>query len=478
MCRFHKNGNYTEVSATAFALGLLRSAPQPREETTMTEQTTYSGSNPMAENRSSAESAAAASSNDVGFVEQGSMFERLAGFDASGGADPPARESRRPAAADRQSRPEHFDVVVIGAGQAGLSVGHYLKQQGMRFVILDANERIGDVWRNRWDSLKLFSACRWDGLPGYPFPESQKYVFPTKDEMGNYLEAYAAHFRLPVRTSSRVEHVSGRDGRYVVRAAGREYLAEHVVVAMSNFQRPYAPEFASELDPKIVQLHSRDYRNVGQLRQGPTLIAGAGNSGAEIAIEVSKTHKTSIAGRDVGEVPFRIDGFWGRLLCVPILFRVVFHRILTVSTPIGRRLRSKMIRGATPLIRVKAKQLEAAGVERLPRIAGARDGLPLLEDGRVIEPANIVWCTGYDSGFSFIDLPIFDVQGEPEHASGVVQSEPGFYFVGLHFLHSMSSAMIHGMPRDAQRVARTIAKRMRQDANGHVALAVAAGGAP
>ncbi|HET6335267.1 MAG TPA: NAD(P)/FAD-dependent oxidoreductase, partial [Polyangiales bacterium] len=151
--------------------------------------------------------------SNIGFVEQGSMWERLATVDA---------------------RPEHFDVVVIGGGQAGLSAGYYLKQRGARFVILDANARIGDVWRNRWDSLRLFTACRWDGLPGFPFPESQKYAFPTKNEMADYLEAYAEHFKLPVRTSSRVELVTRRDGYYVVQAAGREYLADNVIVAMSH----------------------------------------------------------------------------------------------------------------------------------------------------------------------------------------------------------------------------------------------------
>jgi putative flavoprotein involved in K+ transport len=425
----------------------------------MTEQNTYSESNPETEGRSSAKFAAAASGEDVGFVEQGRMFERLAAFDAGDGVGTPVRDSRGPAVTDRPSRPEHFDVVVIGGGQAGLSVGHYLKQRGLRFVILDANARVGDVWRNRWDSLKLFSACRWDGLPGYPFPQSQKYVFPTKDEMGDYLEAYAAHFRLPVRTSSRVEYLGRRDGWYVVRASGHEYLAAHVVVAMSNYQHPYVPAFASEIDPEIVQLHSREYRNTGQLRAGPTLIAGAGNSGAEIAVEVAKTHKTWMAGRDVGYVPFRIDSWWGRLLCVPILFRLVFHRILTVKTPLGRMLRPKIISQGAPLIRVKSKQLKAAGVERVARVAGVRDGLPVLEDGRVIEPANIVWCTGFDAGFSFIDLPIFDEEGEPKHASGVVESEPGLYFVGLHFLHSMSSSMIHGVPRDAERIAKKISER-------------------
>lgn len=392
-------------------------------------------------------------SSDVGFIEQGRMWERLSTVDA---------------------RPEHFDVVVIGAGQAGLSVGHYLKRHGARFVILDGNARVGDVWRNRWDSLRLFTACRWDGLPGLPFPPSQKFIFPTKNDMADYLESYANHFRLPVRTSSRVERVTRRDGFYAVHAAGREYLADNVIVAMSSYQRPHVPGFAREIAPHITQFHSREYRNSSQLQPGATLIAGAGNSGSEIAIEVSKAHKTWMAGRDVGYVPFRIDGFWGRIFCVPILLRFIFHRVLTVDTPIGRALRSKIMSQGAPLIRVKPQQLAAAGVERVARIAGARDGLPVLEDGRVIEPANIIWCTGFDAGLSFIELPIFDDHGEPRHRSGVVPSQPGLYFVGLHFLHAMSSSMIHGVSRDAERIASHVAKRARVRASVQPQVAGAA----
>jgi putative flavoprotein involved in K+ transport len=371
----------------------------------------------------------------VGFVEQGSMFERL-------------------------GRREHFDVVVIGAGQAGLSTGYYLAKRGVRFVILDGHSRIGDVWRKRWDSLKLFTACRWDGLPGLGFPQSRKYEFPTKDEMGDYLESYAKHFALPVRTNSRVELVQRRDGGgYVVRTAGCEYFADQVIVAMSSYQRPKIPKFANDLDPDIVQLHSFDYRNPGQLRPGPTLIVGAGNSGSEIAMDIAKSHEIWMAGREVGYVPFRIDSFLGRLFCVPLLLRFVFHRVLTVKTPIGRKFREKILGHGGPLIRVRRWQLAAAGVERVARIRGVRDGRPELEDGRILDPANVVWCTGFDAGLSFIDLPIFDSHGEPRHVSGVVPSAPGLYFVGLHFLHAMSSSMVHGVSRDAERIANLVAKR-------------------
>src|SRR5262245_53690367 len=166
---------------------------------------------------------------------------------------------------------ERVHTIVIGGGQAGLSVGYYLKRQGRPFVILEANQRIGDTWRRRWDSLRLFTPARFDGLVGMPFP-APAYSFPTKDEMGDYLERYAARFDLPVRTGVKVDRLT-REGRfYVITAGERRFEAEHVVVAMANYQVPRVPPFAGELDPGIVQLHSFDYRNPGQLREGPVLI--------------------------------------------------------------------------------------------------------------------------------------------------------------------------------------------------------------
>jgi putative flavoprotein involved in K+ transport len=185
------------------------------------------------------------------------------------------------------------------------------------------------------------------------------------------------------------------------------------------------------------------------------LIAGAGNSGAEIAIELARTRRVWMSGRDTGHVPFRIDSLAARLL-VPFIFRVVFHRILTVDTPMGRKARPTMLQRGGPLIRVKPADLKAAGVERVPRVVGVRDGLPILDDGRVLNVTNVIWCTGFHPGFSWIDLPIFDERGEPQHDRGIVASQPGLYFVGLHFLYALSSTMIHGVARDAERIVRAI----------------------
>jgi putative flavoprotein involved in K+ transport len=355
---------------------------------------------------------------------------------------------------------EGFDVIVIGGGQAGLSVGYHLARTGARFVILDANERIGDSWRKRWDSLRLFTPAKFDGLDGMPFP-APRNDFPTKDEMANYLEAYARRFQLPVRNGVRVERLFKRGARYVVTAGTLELEAGQVVVAMAKYQRAKVPAFATELSSDIVQLHSNDYRNLGQLRPGGVLLTGAGNSGADIAMETARGgHKTWLAGRNTGEVPFRPERFVGRNLFMPLVVGFVFHHVLTVKTTVGRKARPGVLAKGGPLIRVKHRDLAAAGVERAPRVVGVRDGQPLLKDGRTLAVTTVIWCSGFHPGFDWIDLPVFGDDGEPRHRSGLVENQPGLYFVGLPFLHAMSSSMIHGVGRDAARIASAIRSRL------------------
>lgn len=355
---------------------------------------------------------------------------------------------------------ERIQTVIIGAGQAGLSTGYHLKRQGLPFVILEANERVGDTWRRRWDSLRLFTPARFDALDGMRVPGSGR-AFITKDQMADYLEAYVERFELPVRTGVRVERLA-RDGeRFVVETATQRIEAEQVVVAMAHYQQPRVPSFARELDASVTQLHSKEYRNPGQLRPGRVLIVGAGNSGAEIGIEVARTHRTWIAGRDTGHIPFRIDSTLSHLVFAPFTLRVLFHRVLTLSTPIGRRMRQPALHSGGPLIRQRPQELAAAGIERVPRVSGVRDGRPLLEDGRVLEVENVIWCTGFRPGFDWIELPVLDADGEPMHERGIVTDEPGLYFVGLDFLYAFSSTMIHGVGRDAERIAKAVAKRVR-----------------
>lgn len=351
-------------------------------------------------------------------------------------------------------------TIVIGAGQAGLSVGYHLAKRGLSFAILDAGERIGDAWRHRWDSLRLFTPAAYDGLHGMPFPAPPHY-FPTKDEMADYLETYAKKFDLPVRLGMRVDRLTKENGRFVVTAGRHRFEADNVVVAMATFQQPKIPDFAGELDPEIVRMHSADYRNPSQLRAGDVLLVGAGNSGSEIAMELSRTHRVWMSGRDTGHVPFRIQTRAARYLFMPIVLKFVFHRILTINTFIGRADRRKKLNVGGPLIRVKPKDLIAAGVKRAPRMTGIHDGKPVLEDGRVLDVSNVIWCTGFHPGFSWIYLPVHG-EVEPKHKGGIVESEPGLYFVGLHFLYAMSSTMIQGVGRDAERIVKAISTRVKR----------------
>lgn len=356
---------------------------------------------------------------------------------------------------------EYVKTLVIGAGQAGLAVGYHLSRRDLPYLIIDANERIGDAWRNRWDSLRLFTPNRLNGLPGMPFP-GYHWGFPSKDEMGDYLESYARHFDLRVETGVRVERLSREGDRFVAVAGSRRFAADGVVVAMSSWQQPRLPDFAGDLDPNIVQFHVAEYRNPVQLQEGAVLVVGAGNSGAEIANELARTHDVLLAGPDTGQLPFRPESVLARVL-MPFVGRVIFHRVLTTSTPIGRKARPKMVATGEPLLRVKPKDLDTAGVERVPRVTGVEHGLPQLEDGRRIDVANVVWCTGFNPGFSWIDLRVFDeATGEPNQHRGVVDEAPGLYFVGLKFLYSRSSEQIHGVGRDAARVAEAIAARREE----------------
>jgi putative flavoprotein involved in K+ transport len=280
--------------------------------------------------------------------------------------------------------------------------------------------------------------------------------------MADFLESYAAHFDLPVRTGIRVDKLSRQGDRFLITAGEKRFEAENVVVAMATFQRAKVPAFARDFDPAIVQLHSSDYKNPAQLRDGSVLVAGAGNSGAEIAVELARNgHQTLLSGRDVGHVPFPIDGLASRLFLLRLVFRLVFHRVLTVDTPIGRKVRPKVLYIGGPLIRTRPGDLARVGVKRVPRVAGARGGRPLLADDSAVDVANVIWCTGFQPGFSWIDLPLFDEHGQPTHERGIVATEPGLYFVGLHFLYALSSTMIHGVGRDAERIATAIARRVR-----------------
>jgi putative flavoprotein involved in K+ transport len=364
---------------------------------------------------------------------------------------------------------ERYDTVVIGAGQAGLSTGYHLRKAGRSFVILEGNDRLGDNWRARYDSLRLFTPARYVGLPGGRFP-GRGSATPTRDEMADYLETYAARFALPVRTGVWVNGLTREGDTYVVTAGDLRLEASNVIVASGAHRTPRTPALARDLDSSILQLHSSEYRNQSQLRAGGVLVVGAGNSGGDIALESVRSHPTWLSGPDRGHIPVHIDSFISRNIAVRIVVFLGRH-VLTVRTPIGRKAKLKATSQGDPLVRVKPKEILAAGVTRVGKTVGVEDGSPVLEDGQVLDVTNVIWCTGFRHDLSWIDLPIFDEAGSPRHERGVVTTEPGLAFVGLPFQFAAASDVLPGVGRDAAYVVKRLAQRAR---TGVAATTVAA----
>jgi putative flavoprotein involved in K+ transport len=351
------------------------------------------------------------------------------------------------------TRVERFEAVVIGAGQAGLSVAHHLASRGVDFTVLSDESRLGDNWRRRWDSLRLFTPARYSGLPGMPFPAPPDHL-ADKDEMADYLERYAARFDIPVRLNSRVRRLASDGERFQLEIDGSDAIIEaaNVVVAVGAFQTPRIPAVAAALSPSIHQLHSSAYRNPFELPAGPVLVVGAGNSGAQIALEVARDRKVWLAGRDTGRLPRRV---LGRDL-FDWIWPVMTHA--TTDTAVGRRLRAKIRRGGDALIGISERELRNAGITRVQRVEGQRGGLPLCGD-QVLEPSVIIWCTGFAPDYRWIDLPAFDDDGYPRHERGASTDVPGLHFLGLRFQHRMTSSLIGGVGADASTVAERIAAR-------------------
>jgi putative flavoprotein involved in K+ transport len=354
---------------------------------------------------------------------------------------------------------ERIDTVVIGGGQAGLAAGYYLRQQKRDFVILDAHDRAGDSWRRRWDSLRLFTPTGFNNLPGMPFPKFRNR-FPTKDQMAAYLESYVDRFEFPMLFTTRVEEVTRDHDYYLIATNALHLKASHVIVAIGAHPTPRVPAFASQLDPAINQLHSADYRNPGQLRDGDVLVVGAGNSGVEIALDLAPRHSVWLAGRDTGFIPANYGKFSYELGV--ILFKALMQH-LTVDTPPGRWIvqRAREFTGGHPVIGVTPEVLLRAGIQRVPRVMGVDHGRTVLEDRRVLDVPNIIWSTGFVRDFRWIKLPVFDAKGDPIHHRGVVQAEPGLYFVGLPYQSSVLSGLVAGADADAKYIAKQINIRAR-----------------
>ncbi len=355
---------------------------------------------------------------------------------------------------------QHIETLIVGAGQAGLATGYHLGRLGREFLVVDGNARVGDNWRCHYDSLRLYSPARFDGLPGKAFP-GDPWHFPGKDEVARYLEQYAVEMDLPVRMRTRVDRLVARDDGGFAAHIGSDVLdCENVVVATGTFGRtPYVPGVAQSLDPRIRQMHSTEYRNPAQLERGTTLVVGASHSGHDIAYEVGAAQPTVLAGPDRGNIPLNWDSPAMKVALPVVVF--LWQHVLTRRTPMGRKEMQKVRHHGAPTTRVKPHHLAERQVERLPyKVTHASaDGRPVLEDGRVLDVDNIIWATGCRPDFSWIDAPITAADGWPREYRGVVHSLPGLFFCGLSFQFAFSSMVLPGVGRDAAYIAAKIDQR-------------------
>jgi putative flavoprotein involved in K+ transport len=373
--------------------------------------------------------------------------------------------------AGRADDVSRFDVVVVGAGQAGLSMGYFLARQGRRFVILEAADSIGSAWRTRWDSLLLFTPRRYSALAGLAFP-GEPDGYPGRDEVIAYLEQYAATFELPVELDSRVQSLTKEDGRFVVRLEDRLLEADQVVVATGPFQIPNAPALGGQLAAGVFQTHSTGYLRPSDVPAGRVVVVGGGNTGYQIAKELSATHEVTLAvGSRQKPLPQRVLGrdlFWW----------LTRTRLIekTIDSRIGRRLSER-----DTLIGSSPRELRKRyGVETKPRVVGASGRTLSFADGTRREVDAVIWATGYRSDFSWIDTPVLGPDGRPQHRRGVT-NVPGLYFLGLTWQYTRGSALIGWVRDDAEHIAGRIATFQREGARAsedtRAVTATATGGA-
>lgn len=332
---------------------------------------------------------------------------------------------------------QQFDVVVIGAGQAGLASGWHLKQQGLNFMLLDEQKRPGGNWCHYYDSLELFSPAVYSSLPGMPFPGTQGH-YPNRDEVVGYLEQYADRFQLPVRQGVRVTRVMGLEqGFQITTASGECCQARAVIVASGAFSRPYLPDIPGRDDFNGTQLHSADYRHGAPFRDQRVVVIGAANSAVQIAHELAAMAEVTLATRDaIRFAPQRILG-------------ADFHTWLKWT---GLEKTRWLNDQSTPVLDngTYRKALKNGYFKQRPMFTKVTSTGVVWADGQHEAVDTLLFATGFRPNLPFLEgLPVMDETGKVMQRDGRASQVPGLYFVGLPKQRNFASATLRGVGPDA-----------------------------
>jgi putative flavoprotein involved in K+ transport len=335
-----------------------------------------------------------------------------------------------------------YDVIVIGAGQAGLSMGYYLKKGNSSFLILDNNERIGDVWRKRYDSLVLFTPRSFSSLHGLTL-EGDPNRFPTKNEIADYLERYANTFDLPIKFNTEVKRITKHDKTFMIHTQNSILKAKKVVVATGAFHTPNIPSLSKEVSKEVVQLHSSQYKDPSQLNEGAVLVVGGGNSGTQIAVELSLSHNTYLSvGHPIHFLPltfFNKSIFWW--------FDMMGILKFSSTSFVGRRIQKQ----GDPIFGYELKEkMKKNKVKLNGRTVSIQNNIVTFDDLTSLKINNIIWATGFTPNYSWIDIPnLVKLNSKVHHKRGVTNIE-GLYFLGLPWQHRRGSALLFGVGDDAK----------------------------
>ena len=343
-------------------------------------------------------------------------------------------------------RNDELDVLVVGAGQAGLALGYELRGSRLRYELLEAAPRLGEGWRRRWDSLRLFTAAEYSSLPGLPFP-APPGTHPGRDDVADYLETYAAAFELPVRTGTPVTRLTRDGDGYVAHTPAGPVRARQVVVAVGPHSRPHVPAFARDLAGGVVQLHSAGYRRPDDVPAGPVLVVGAGNSGLQIAAELAAAGRevTVAVGsrpRPVPQRPLGRELFWW------------LSRSGVLGLPTSGRL-ARRLHAREFAVGTSWRGLREAGVRLRGRAVAASGTTVQLADGGWVEVGAVLWATGYRPDLSWIEVPGAVADGVPVHRGGI-SAVPGLAFLGLPWQRTRGSALLGFVGADAAWLARRL----------------------